>query len=906
VPRTGWLAAGAVAAALLQLEPGSPATLPAPVPGLVLGVGLVLLACLAVAARRDARPAAAAAVGALAIAVRLALGGSAGVPPAIPDGTGPWHAQVEQVGSPRDGQQVATVRLDPPLGLRIAATMPSYPLVAPGDRVELTGRLLAPGDDDYGAFLRRTGVAGTVRATSLRAIATAGPPDAPAALESLRRGAGDALAVALPEPAAGLAAGILIGLRDRVDRDLAAAFTTAGVSHVVAISGWNIAIVGGVVGALLHRASRRRRSLAILLAVVAYTAFAGASPSVLRAAAMAAVVLLARESGRAGRAAAALGAATAGLLLVDPGLARDAGMQLSVLATAGLLVWAAPIRARLDRLGAGRLPDWLAESLSLSTAAQMATLPVILATFGRLSLISPLANLAVAPIVPAAMAGGALALAGGLLAGLGAPIPIAAPLALPGWLALGALIAVVRVAAAVPAASVELAPPLDSALAAIAGLAMLAMIPAVGRRIRAALSRSRPRIGAGMRRGQPRPAPGGGPTSPGVGPARREPAGPGPARQDGGRARQAVARWVAVALAAAVALTVLAASARPDGRIRLSVLDVGQGDAILIEGERGGRLLVDGGPDGPSLLTALDERIPPWDRRIDVVVVTHPHEDHVGGLPALLERYRVGRAFENGMRGPGPAYEAWRAGLAAHRVPVAVLAAGDTLAVDSVRLRVLWPDRGSVPADPPATGSGINDHSVVLLGEAGGGRFLLTGDTEEGVDPVLGGRGLPRVDLLKVAHHGSRTATSGPFLDAVRPAFAFVSVGAGNDYGHPSTSTLARISARHARILRTDEAGTIVATFDGRAWTVAAGRAGLVGAGGPIVATALGYDAGDARTRSRRSGLGPALPPSGTVVRPPLARRRGGRELARIARRTRRSTCRPAGRRGRGPPARRG
>jgi competence protein ComEC len=893
MPRTGWLAAGAAAASFLS---GSAAAAsPVALPGLVVAMASMALAAVLLLRGRDGRSCIAMAIGALAIAIRLGISPPAAAPASLPEGTGPWHAVVESVGAPRPGQQQATLRLDAPLGLRLAATLPSYPLVAPGTALVLTGRLEAPRDDDYGAFLRRTGVAGTLRADSLALDPQAGT-GATISLETLRRGAADAMATVLPEPAAGLAAGILIGLRDRVDRGLAADFTTAGVSHVVAISGWNIAIVGAVVGGLLSRARRRRRALAILVAVVAYTAFAGASPSVLRAAAMAAVVLLARESGRAGRAGAALGAATALLLLADPGLVVDAGMQLSVLATAGLLVWAAPIRARIEHLGPVHLPDWLAESLSLSTAAQLATLPVILATFGRLSLVAPLANLAVAPVVPVTMAGGLLALAGGTLAAAGVPPALAAVIAVPGWIALGLLIRIVRVAAAVPFASVDLTPPFDTLSGVVAGLVALALVPSV----QAGLRRLGPRLGHRSPRSRD-----GRPTLAvkdrlGIGAARS-------GRAAGSRAPSRLARLAVAGLAAAVALTVLAASSRPDGRVRVTILDVGQGDAILVEGERGGRLLVDGGPDGPTLLAALDERIPPWDRRIDMVVLTHPHEDHVGGLPALFGRYRIGRAFENGMEGPGPAYEAWRDAAARCGVRIGVLGTGDTIGIDSVTLRVLWPDRGSVPLEPADTGSGINDSSIVLLGEIGPARFLLTGDAEETVDPVLVGRGLPTVDLLKVAHHGSRTASSAPLLDAIRPAVAIISVGAANEYGHPAPSTLARLEERRARVLRTDLDGTVVASLDGRAWTVTTARhptsrptpaAAALGPG------PLGYHPVDARTRPRRRRLRPAVARSVALVRPPRTRRGRGRQLAGFEGRPPRAGHRPSGRRGRGPPPR--
>ena len=160
-----------------------------------------------------------------------------------------------------------------------------------------------------------------------------------------------------------------------------------------------------------------------------------------------------------------------------------------------------------------------------------------------------------------------------------------------------------------------------------------------------------------------------------------------------------VHRAALLALLVSLAVTGAVVAARPAGVPRVSVLDVGQGDAILVEGSRGGRLLIDGGPDPDRLLVALDRRIPPWDRRIDAVILSHPHEDHVAGLALLLERYHVNRVFEPGMRGPGPGYGAWLHELAGPGTPIRLsLAAGDRLAVDEIDLNVLWPVRGQVPA----------------------------------------------------------------------------------------------------------------------------------------------------------------------------------------------------------------
>jgi len=809
------LAIGAVAAALVLGDAATPGLALAMVlaAGSIAGAGWLLVATRVRPAL--GRSLAAAAVGAGAVALRLLL-----MPPVLPtapavlpDGDGPWPAIVASVGSLREGARPAVLDLPGPPALRLAATLPAWPIVVPGDRIEVDGEPEPPPDDDYGDYLRRIGAAGTIRSRSL--AITDAPGDAGRQLEGLRRGADAALSLAIPEPEAGLASGILLGLRDRVDRALAAAFTAVGASHVVAISGWNIAIVATMLGAIAGRVARRRRALLTAAAIVGYVVFVGASPSVVRAAAMAGVVLGARELGRPSRAAAAIGWAVIGLLLVDPRLVDDVGFRLSALATAGLIAWGTPLTSRFAGPSPGRVRAWLAESLGVSLAAQLATLPIVALEFGRLSIVSPVINLGVVPLVAPAMAGGAVALAAGGLGLIGAPAIIAVIAGLPAWVLLSGIVALVRLGAAVPFASVELVAPWD----VVAALAATAVVVAVDWRLR--------------RRS---------------GPASREPAPPAPVVPAPGRAGPSlttrlglrapagrVERAVAIGLAGAVLALSVAVIHRPDGIARLTVLDVGQGDAILLEGERGSRLLVDGGPDPGRLLVALDEHLPPWDRRIDAIVLSHPHEDHDGGLAALIGRYGVKRILEPGMIGPGPGYTAFNAILAGGPVTRGVLMTGDRLAVDDVRLEVLWPDPGAVPETPPDTGTAINNVSIVLLGEAAGHRFLLAGDIEEEIDPTLLARGLPRVEVLKVAHHGSRTSSTQPFLDAVDPAIAVISSGRGNPYGHPAAATVARIEDLGTNLYRTDTDGTVEIELG-------PGPIGVRSANARSVATAPGED----------------------------------------------------------------
>jgi competence protein ComEC len=472
--------------------------------------------------------------------------------------------------------------------------------------------------------------------------------------------------------------------------------------------------------------------------------------------------------------------------------------------------------------------------------------------------------------VPAAMAAGVLAMAGGALTMLRLPGAVATIAGLPAWLLLHAIVGVIRMAAGLPFAALAIPP----AVAPIVALAAAAGILAAPRTIRA--------IRARRKRRSPRTR------SPAQRPTRSGSAKPPPS---------ALGRVVLGSGIVVIAISTLAIGDVAGRAARIVMLDIGQGDAILVEGGDGSRMLVDGGPDPERLLLQLDARIPPWDRRIDVIVLTHPHEDHVAGLVRVLERYTVGRVFEPGMHGPGPG---WQACAALRRGPPrSTLAAGARLRIGLARFTVLWPDPG-VPSPPGSTGRAINDVSIVMLGEANGRRFLLTGDAEDDVDPGLVARGLPHLDVLKVAHHGSSTATSAAFLAATRPTVALISVGADNDYGHPAPSTLGRLRDVGARMYRTDLDGTIEVDLrtDGlavRAW-------GSVNKAAQVPAR---YDAAHARPDPSRGG--PYLPVARTsrVVDAPRMRGRRRRQLARTRGSRVRRHGERVGRGGRGPPPRR-
>jgi competence protein ComEC len=255
-----------------------------------------------------------------------------------------------------------------------------------------------------------------------------------------------------------------------------------------------------------------------------------------------------------------------------------------------------------------------------------------------------------------------------------------------------------------------------------------------------------------------------------------------------------------VALAVAVLLLTVSSGGGVEGvgpavGLRISVLDVGQGDAILLQPVRAPAVLVDGGPPGDDLESKLRDA---GVEALGVAIVTHEQSDHAGGIAELLGHFRIRRLLyarlSRGLRG-----EARVAGADPARI-----AAGDSLCVGALRIDALWPPR-ELLAEPPS-GADPNSQALVLLVHWRRFSMLLTADAEAGEVPIDPGP----VDVLKVAHHGSEDPGLGGLLDRTRPNLAVISVGAGNPYGHPAPATLAELAAHGVSTLRTDEDGTVV------------------------------------------------------------------------------------------------
>lgn len=646
-----------------------------------------------------------------------------------------------------------------------------------GDRISLQAAV-TPLDlgDPFDAGLQRRWV--VARGTAISAgIRRHGPSPNPLvrAASVFRERIERAAQRALPGPDGSLVLGLTIGddrrLPDRVRED----FRAAGLSHLTAVSGENVAAVVAATFAVLA-AVRMSKRVQVGIAAVTIGLFAVVTrwePSVLRATVMAALVLGAFVYGRRPDALHGLGLTMLVLLAFDPFLLWRVGFQLSCAATTGILLLGPPVAARL-----ARWPQSLAQGAAVTIAAQVAVLPLLVVSFRQLSLVSVPANLAALPLVPPAML---LGLAGGLVA-LASPVA-AGPLVRLAGIPASALRHLAAWFASVPHATVPVTLAGLVTASLICGIA--GMIWMRGRAASASAAASEP----GRRARSPGRAPG---------------------TRSGLRLRPALVLLV-VALAAGVAGRLLFGRAPPPRGMRTTFFDVGQGEAALVQSPGGTNVLIDGGPDPEAVASYLARR---GVRRLDLVVFSHDHADHVAGLPSVLRRVPVRAAIA-----PVAGGRSMRA--LAPRLAPRESRDGDRIRAGDLVLDVLGPNEAlrdaASESGPPAgggEGSPVNNASLVLRVSWGRGCELFTGDIEEEAQQALIDRHRAAIGctVLKAPHHGSARLLAA-FVQAVDPEWVAVSVGR-NTFGHPSLTALAMFDHVGATVLRTDSVGDVVLEMD--------------------------------------------------------------------------------------------
>jgi len=556
--------------------------------------------------------------------------------------------------------------------------------------------------------------------------------------------------------------GLLIGERSGISAFTRQAFVNAGVAHVLAVSGSNVAVVAAILlfaaGSL--RLSRVPRFVTVGTGLMLYMLLTGNQPPVVRATIMGLVFLAGGLFQRKTNPYNAVGLAAWLILGLDARWLFDVGFQLSFGAVLSIVYLYPKVNRWISGIGgpsfSRRGTVWMLRVCAVSFVATLGTLPLTASSFGRVSVIGILANVVVIPAVGASVLLGFISAAAGVANGWLAGVYGAA-----NWLVLRFTLLVTIAAGQSPLAFIDTLRFLPTH--ALPFYALLSLI----------FHLDRPVV-----------------------------------------VRVSILIFLA-SLNLAVFLPEPVAFAAASGKLRLSVIDVGQGDAILVEVPGRKALLIDTGP----MMQGGDagERIvvPFLKRRgiaaVDLLVLTHGHDDHTGGVQAIQAAFPIRHVVA-----PAPAL---LSRLNSSGADTATIQAGDCIAGDlPLRLYVLSPGKGIAAGDTAAGGSGGNNSSLVIKLQYGRIGIMLEGDAEGNAEAAMVRRygSFLRASLLKAAHHGGNTSSKDPFLAAVAPEHVVVSVGRHNRFGHPSPRVLERFRAMHTDVHRTDEEGALVYECDGR------------------------------------------------------------------------------------------
>lgn len=535
--------------------------------------------------------------------------------------------------------------------------------------------------------------------------------------------------------------------RAALEADVRERYVRSGLTHILSISGLHVGFLAAWLGLVLGklRLAPRHQLGAAASILLGYLWLLGFPAPATRAAVMLVLAGVGQLRQRVVAPTGTIALAALLVLLVDPWAMRSVGAWLSV-AAIGAVIWAD--RATARRPLALRL-------VAPAIAATLVTAPITAFAFGTVAPIGVLANLVAIPLAGIAVPGLVLSLA------LASVVPgLAHLLAAGSGLGLALLDVTARVAAAVPHGHVVMVPGWGAAgtwLAVAVAAWWLWNSP------------RRPWL---------------------------------------------IAARVAFMVTVAVALSFRGVVALDDCRcLTVHFLNVGQGDATLLRTPNGRWIAIDGGPRTADRDAGRAVVVPFLRRhgveRLALIVATHGHADHYGGLPAVLETFGDSSlVIEPGEPVGEPLYLEFLAAVEGAGARWRPARAGDRFEVDGVALEVLSPDSALMawPGD-------VNEHSVVLLVRFGGARLVFAGDAGIPVEARLAGR-VGDVDVLKVGHHGSRSATSAVWLAELRPERAVISVGARNRYGHPAPEVLARLAEYNVEVLRTDRAGTVTLVVD--------------------------------------------------------------------------------------------
>ena len=669
-------------------------------------------------------------------------------------------------GVPRRNGDEVDVRVDSSRGpVLVIAPEPVADLTV-GSEIRAEGVLETP-EPWRAGYLRRQGIAMTLRTERI--------DERPARrggfegwIDGIRERAEAALGRGMPDRQAALARGFVLGEDDRIDHGTREDFQRSNLTHLLAVSGENVILLCVLAWPLLALLGLplRARLIGALCMIAVYVPVTGAGPSIQRAGVMGAAGLIAALADRPRARWYAVLLAAAITLTINPRADGDVGWQLSFAAVIGIMLWAKRLASLISRPGERRSARAsLGEAIAVTASATVATAPLMAEAFDQFSPAALPANVLAAPAVAPAMWLG-------MLTGIAGQLPLL-PVEPINWLNSLCLAYIAQVAHWLAAPDwALLTVHLRSIWAVVAAYAVLLLAMEVILRWLGARRARRAKAGTVR---LPRPA----------------------------LAAPTVFLVLAVVFLMVRPFGAAPPATVPAGDLAVRVLDVGQGDSILLDPPDGAPILVDTGPPDDGVEGRLREL---GVHSLAAIVISHDQSDHAGALGSLLGALHVDRVVY-GRADPRLRGAALAAGAAPYR-----LAEGGELDSGSLHLSALWPPRELLGE----TGEDPNLLCLVLVAQWRHFSMLLTGDAEAEAVPMDPGP----IDVLKVAHHGSADAGLGELLDRSVPKLAVISVGAGNSYGHPTDATLAELRAHEVPTLRTDRQGEIDIDANGWGWTV--------------------------------------------------------------------------------------
>jgi competence protein ComEC len=671
-----------------------------------------------------------------------------------------------------------------------------YPEYHYGDMLRITGKLQTPSesrnDFNYRDYLARQGVYSIISYPRIKVIDTGKGIKPLAWIYSLRENLSLSLSQALPEPQAAMAQGILLGMRGNIPDSLNQAFSRTGTAHLLAISGINITIIIGMILAAGIWLFGKRHSIYIwltLLIIWLYALLTGMNPPVIRAAIMGSLFLIAELLGRQSSALIALTFAAAIMVGIDPQILWQASFQLSFLAMTGLILISPYVRSWGMR-GVSKATDaksapasagiFAVNSFAITLAAILATWPIIAYYFHVVSFVGLPATFFAALALPPIIITTAVVAIVGLL------IPVLAQvLGWISWLVISYFILVVRIFDALPFSSIKLES-IESwqIWAYYACLAVVVTAVYYHSRLTGLFHVTRSRISPYLSRAS-------------------------------NSISKVPKKWIISPLLITAIIVWVAVLNMPDEKLHVSILDVGQGDAILIQTPNRQDILIDGGPSPKTIDLELSKRMPFWDRTIDLVILTQPQADHVSGLIEVLQNYKVTQVYEPGIDYASSTYRQWLGLIEAKEIRHENAKAGQQINLgDGMKLDVLNPPSPFLQG----TSDDVDNNGIALRLSWNEISFLFTADLgKEAEWQLIAQRANLNSTVLKVGHHGSLTSTSEQFLAAVNPQIAVISVGADNRFGLPSSEIIDRLSRQVGNdgIYLTSTRGTIEIITDG-------------------------------------------------------------------------------------------